>query len=399
MDRTVKIPVALQVVVDDAGWHNGRDDRSSNGPSRSGLPRNHAPEDYRIINEIGRAINMKIFTPFVIGEWDKDNYLREIEDATPDGKNWDRASTIDMRMTQKYFEEIEKSEYIELGFHALLHGYYKNGKLITETEFSRPHYDEKNDRYDRSRMSFISPDEMQKHIDIFFKIYNSWGFKQKIRGFVAPCSVFVTPDEAVPFAEVLRKNGFIHWANYWQKAADSTLVIDGVTFLQKSFNGAGWECYDIDPITLIDQGSEEGLASNSPEGVINPAMGFHLTNFLRYNPENNMERLSQWILYFKRQGKIFGQMLARDIGFASSQAVYSRFAEISSDGSKYTVDLSNVDNKAALSLTDEFYISSRRPFDMSSCVGGKMSIYETHPYHTTYKVKRNGASCVSVNLK
>lgn len=397
-DRTVKIPVALQVVVDDMGWHNGRDDRAGGGPSRSGLPRFHVAEDYRIINEIGRGIDMKIFCPFVIGEWDKDNYLREIPDANPDGEHWDRASEIDMRNTEKCAEELKNSEFIEIGFHGLLHSYYENGKLITETEFTRPYVDEEG-KCDFSRSELVSAEEFTKHIDMFKKIYKSWGFTQKIRGFVSPCSVHTAPDESGDFVKVLKDNGFIYWSNYWQKAADSTAVIDGVTFLQKSWLGAGWEVYDFDPMYLIDQGSEEGLASNAPEGVINPAMGFHWTNFLRYNPENNMERLPQWIMYFKRQGKIFGQMLARDIAFAASQAVYSRFGKVSVDGNKYTVDLSDVDNKGALGLSDEFYISSRKPFDISSCTGGIMTIYERHSYHTTYKIKRSGDDKVTVMLK
>lgn len=51
----IKLPVALQIIADDFGWHNGRDGRCSNRPSRSGLPRDHAPEDCTIMNEIGKA--------------------------------------------------------------------------------------------------------------------------------------------------------------------------------------------------------------------------------------------------------------------------------------------------------------------------------------------------------
>ena len=37
--RNVAIPVALQIIADDYGWHNGRDGRLENRPSRSGQVR------------------------------------------------------------------------------------------------------------------------------------------------------------------------------------------------------------------------------------------------------------------------------------------------------------------------------------------------------------------------
>ena len=63
MRDIVRIPTALQLCLDDVAWHNGYDERHIGKPSRSGIPRKHAPEDYRIVNEVGRAIGMKILCP------------------------------------------------------------------------------------------------------------------------------------------------------------------------------------------------------------------------------------------------------------------------------------------------------------------------------------------------
>ena len=393
-NEKVTVPVALQIIADDYGWHNGRDGRLEGKPSRSGIPRDHAVEDYLIMNEIGKALDMKILTPFVIGEWDKDNILRGVKGVTYNEKGWDRASEIDMRAAEKFFEAAEGSEYVEYAYHALLHGYYKDDKQITETEYSRPRFDEKTGKYTNT-FDYIPENEMQEYIDTFYKIYDSWGFKKKIRAFVSPCSVHTPKELTDDFANVLRKNGFIHWANYWGLLGDTTAVISGVTFMQKSFVGAHWDQYDIDPITLFDQTKK--LVDGKE--YTNPAIGFHWTNFLRLNPSNNMNTLNDWIKYFKRQDEIFGNMLSRDVGFASSQAVYSRYSKITVDGNKYTIDLTDVDSQGALGLLDHFYVSTKSPIKPGSCVGGSFSIYDKKNWHTNYKIERiNNAKTITFEI-
>lgn len=394
-NEQVTVPVALQIIADDYGWHNGRDGRLEGRPSRSGIPRDHAVEDYLIMNEIGKALDMKILTPFVIGEWDKDNILRGVKNVTYNEKGWDRASEIDMRAAEKFFEAAEGSEYVEYAYHALLHGYYKDDKQICETEYSRPRFDEKTGNFDRKTFDYIPENEMQEYIDTFFKIYNSWGFKKKIRAFVSPCGAHTPKELTVDFANILRKNGFIHWANYWSLLGDTTTVISGVTFMHKSFVGAHWDQYDIDPITLFDQTKK--LVDGKEYTY--PAMGFHWTNFLRLDPSNNMNTLNDWIKYFKRQDEIFGNMLSRDVGFASSQAVYSRYSKITVEGKKYTIDLTDVDNQGALGLLDHFYVSTKSPIKPGSCVGGNFAIYDKKNWHTNYKIERiNGAKTITFEI-
>lgn len=387
MATNVKIPVALQIIVDDYGWHNGFDGRLQGRPSRSGLPRMHSVEDYKILNEIGKALDVKILAPLVLGEWDKDNVLRGVKYATWNEEGWDRASEISMPYAEKCFEAAESSDYVEYAYHALMHGYYRDGKQICETEYSRPRFNEETGEVDKSVFDYIPEAEMQNYIDLFFKIYDSWGFKKKIRSFVSPCSIHTPLELTGDFANILKKNGFIHWANYWGLLKDSTAVVNGVTFMQKSFVGAHWNVYDIDPAMLTEQDAAE------VDGKLytKPAIGFHWTNFLRYNPENNMENLNAWVKYFRRQGGKFGQMLAKDVAFASSQAVYSRFAKVTEKGRKITVELDDVDNKESLALKNEFYISTMREIIPGSCVGGKVSMYEVGgdiiPFYT-YKIER-----------
>ena len=48
------IPIALQVLIDDAGWWSGKDGRENGEPARTGIPRDHVPEDYLAIAMLGQ---------------------------------------------------------------------------------------------------------------------------------------------------------------------------------------------------------------------------------------------------------------------------------------------------------------------------------------------------------
>ena len=41
MLNKIKIPVAIQITIDDLGWHDGRDYTNIGKASRSGIPRDH----------------------------------------------------------------------------------------------------------------------------------------------------------------------------------------------------------------------------------------------------------------------------------------------------------------------------------------------------------------------
>ena len=193
MKNMIKIPVAMQIRVDDVGWHNGSDDRFMNRPSRTGMPRKHHVLDYPVLNEIGKALDMKICASLVIGEWDKDNILRGEPHVTYDVDGWDRASEIDMKYATKAFEQLESSEYITYTMHGILHGYYDDGVLITEKQYNPFEYDAERGIYIDGKHTWMFSSEFERHIELFFKIYDSWGFKKKVKAFACPCGCWGKP--------------------------------------------------------------------------------------------------------------------------------------------------------------------------------------------------------------
>ena len=380
--ENVKIPFALQLCLDDVAWQNGADLRFKGQASRSGIPRYHQPEDYRILEEIGKAINMKIVCPLCLADWDKDNLLRGEVGITHDPYGWDQASKIDYDYAERCMAEMRKSEYMEFAYHGLLHGRYsESGELITETEY----FDMK--RVDGKAVYSFDPADFNHRLDLFERIYSSWGLDKKLRVFVSPCGAVNADDEMLgAVTKEVAKRGARYWLNVGFSFAEPVNEYNGVVCMKKggNFNGkfVAWDAYDFDPKYLGDFTCQD--AAN-----LSGVFGLHWTNFLRYNPENNFERLDAWVDYFKRQSEVFGLMLSRDIEFSCNQAYFARYAKLETVAGGVKIDLSEVKNAAPEWLSNHFYISFEKGSLPVSCDGGRMEIYEEHGTFITYKVECN----------
>lgn len=389
MQKSITIPVALQLIADDVGWHNGADERHLGRPARSGLPRMHQPEDYTALNEIGKGLNMKVVCSMVLGEWDKNNVLRGVPHVTWDEKGWDRASGIDMQYAEKCMAAAESGAYLDYALHGLMHGYYDNGRAVTQAQYYPLKYDPEKGVYTKE-FGRLSREEFERQIQLFLQIYHSWGFQKKITTFVSPCGTKGTYDDNLPYAQVIRKYGMLYWANSWGAETETVAVEDGV-ICTKQFGNMPWNAYGIDP-AYLDIYIKDG------ERIPGNGYGVHWTNFIRFNPENNLELVPAWIAYFNRQAEVFGVMLSRDNGFSSSQAVYSRFARMDVGEGRCRIDLSQVDAKDAPGLRREFYVSFRKGLRPQGCIGGTIREYEERKEFVIYEISRTTGSLVDILL-
>ena len=373
----VTLPVAIELVVDDVGWHNGADERYKNLPARSGLPRFHHPDDIKALNAIGEGLNMKIVCSLVLGEWDRKNILRGVPHVTNNENGWDAAGEMDPDYTKAYFEALEDSEYLDYALHGLTHGYYENDVLNTTRQYYPAILDE---RRNKVGFTWLSPNEFSNMLKLFMDIYNEWGFKKKIDTFVSPCGCMGSPNDEgnLAYSRVLKDMGIKYWSNSWETCDSPVSVLNGL-ISTVGYGIVTWNAYDVDPdyLPVVGEGEAEGIIC-----------GMHLTNFIRFNHEKNPEYVPKWINYFKRQAEVFGFMLARDIADSSSQAMYNRFAELCETENSFTVDLSEVDRQGALAVCNEFYVSIRDGREPISCTGGEISLYESKGSFKTYKIKR-----------
>lgn len=370
----VRIPVALQLVLDDVGWMYGRDERWENYPSRTGMPRRHVLEDYVAINEVGRAINMEIHATFVIGEWDKWGVLRKVPNSNPFGENWNGSPHLNVAEAEKIRDYINGSEYIEIALHGLLHDYWYNGVNIGGREYEQPEGNVKGGKGIR-----VSNDYLRTHLDAFMEIYNNWGFTKPIRSFCCPGGAGTAwkDDE---FSFVLKEYGIKYWCN---GGIDRCRVSNGIIINPKAVPFLPWEAYDINPAKLETLNPETS-------GIISG----HWPCLLRYDPELNLERVGDWKKYFQRQANVFGHILPRDIAFTSHQQLYRYFAKLSEHGDMIKLDLTKADE--AYPNKQPIYISVKDGAAPTECIGGVISEYEKMEGFINYKIDRTATSIIYI---
>lgn len=372
MDRFI-IPNALQIIIDDLGWFVGKDDREWGGPSRTAMPRNHVAEDYLAVNELGRALGMKINCAFVIGEWDPDNRLKKLPHFSKYGEDWDNAKYLDKEEMKRVADAVNASEYIDLSIHGLMHGYYMDGT----------------DNYDASdfcykingKIQMIPEKEVRDRLDAFFGLLDYHGINKKVTSYI-PSTAYYCYDE---ISKIMKDYGIDYIC---QPYSHTDFKGEEIPFLVSMENGIiltdrrnfieeeGFtRLVDILP---WDEWGSDFLALPKANCIV----GSHWPNYLHVDPKKSIELVPKNAEYFKSSAERWGAMMSKSLGFYSTQALYKRFAKAEETNGGFTIDVSDVP-KARGSL-GKFYVSTREPVkEYSGCT---LSLYETRADHLIYEV-------------
>jgi len=378
----VCIPAALQLVLDDIGWMKGRDERDREEPSRTGMPRTHVLADYQVVEALGKALNQKINTMLVIGEWDKNARLRNATYSNKWGKDWDPTPFLNLPEQEKIRDFVNSAEHIEFGLHGLLHDLFYEGKNICGQEFAWPR-----DMVKGAPKSLAPEWFLREHFDIFYEILNDWSFRKPIRSFAFPGGAkdYILSGKLTP---VLKDYGIRFWHNgIPQSTVDRfegkipSLLQNGILIHRKVIEICPWEAYDLDPEILEDIPLEKA-------GIV----GGHWVNLLRYNPAKNMERVEAWASYFNRQGETFGIILSRDVEFAHHQQYYHHHGIQKEENGKIILDLSHCDRNHPAPQLPPVYVSIRKSVSSPRCTGGILERYEERGNFINYKITRNGSN-------
>ncbi|MDW7658844.1 MAG: hypothetical protein SCM11_16880 [Bacillota bacterium] len=380
LTEQITIPAALQIVIDDVGWMIGNDMRWEDEPSRTGIPRRHVLADYQMLEELGKSLDMKLLCPFVIGEWDRNNILRRLPDASKFGRDWDSALYLRSDEAATFRDFLNQVEHIEIALHGLLHDRWHDGKLVGPREFYVPEGNIKN------APETLAPENVIKaHLDAFFEIYDTWGFNQTIRSFASPSGSYGDSWKTDNLARILSEYGIKYWCN---TGFDECLVRNGIIINKKDITLAPWEAYDLDPTAMSD--FDPGQA-----GIV----GGHWPNFLKFNPAKNLDNLPSWTEFFRRQGELFGIILAKDFSFASHQQLYKNMAELHFADGLCVIDLGKVDNQGAAEMPQPIYISVKKGLAPKFCTGGLLEIYEYHREFCHYRIRRTKETIIKISLR
>ena len=168
---------------------------------------------------------------------------------------------------------ISENEFLEYGVHGLQHGYYENGKQIQE-RFLYPFQ-----RQDENGKWIVEPlplDEFDRLLELYFAIYNDWGFKKPVPFFTSGNGAYGVPSDENnrAFARILKKYGIkvFQWGG-WPNRVE---VQEGVAFTGSVHFIKTWNGFDLDPDLLPDCFmTKDGYRPRpNPSG--------HLTNFIQF---------------------------------------------------------------------------------------------------------------------
>ena len=383
--ENIKIPTPLQIVMDDFGWFCGKNELATGGPARTAISRDHVEEDYRVLEELGRQLNMKLVCGFTLGEWDKDNRLRGMKHVTREEDAWDRKSTIDMEKARRFFRIIEESKHVDIAFHGLMHSYWIDGENYgNPREFYS--YDLPEGATER-RLDYplipANAEYVDSHLAAWFDIYNGWGFTKPVKVFISPAGLHRDREKALAYAEKIEKYGILYWKNSWQDFHGMMANFSSLIFLNDDYELIDFDAIDFDPDTLPDW------------PLCSAVFGTHWPNFLRSDPRKNFDYLDKWVNYFKRQSEIFGRIISKDMAFAATQAQFQEYTKTDFTDNCLTLDIRDVYNQGSKGLQNEFYISIK-DLTPTACLGGEIALYETHKNFTTYKLIPNNRQEIKI---
>ncbi len=356
------IPRPLQVVMDDVGWFNGKDDMEIGGPARTGINRYHCLADYQDIEQFGALLNMKINCAFILGEWDLENELpRKIPHFSHFGDSWDNARYRNPREMAEMAEFISSAEHIDVCLHGLYHGYYMPG-------VDRPHgsdyYYHKNGALIRTAES-----EIRLRIETFLELMHKHGIRKTVNSFVPPC-FYYRPGDLTP---ILREYGIVYvttpFSTMTPPAPEDTVFVDNDIITANRYNQPAlrW-CFvgpDLDTAVL-------------PRGIL----GLHWPNILSMDPAHNAETVARTKGFFDRGAATFGLVLSPELSFCATQYLYEKYARTEAQGNSLTLDLAGV--PSATGRRGSFVLSVKGRIAASQ--GADFEVFDTQAAFTNYRI-------------
>lgn len=329
----------LLISVEDVGWWKGTDGSGGNQPFRTGMPRDHVPEDYSALAELGRKLDMKLLAGFVLCEWDREDILRKLPSSTWMGKN--RAGPgVDLEQKIKAAEIIKQSEnYLEFGLHGLSHEFWDQG-VMQRSEF-----------HDADCI-MRDPDEIGKHLSFFFSIMDQYGFACRPRIFIPPAlkHSFGDPDKGIQ--RILGGFGIESVTLMFRKAK---------LYSSPQTEKIAWE----NDVLLVERGESEipwNRVAADPEFKFDrPVLALHWANLLHPDPGKNHLVIQKWADFLKTGCEKREILMVQDSGACFTQYCHKLLSEIKRVDDGFSIDLRWMDKVPARLAENPIYLKPDMP--------------------------------------
>ncbi len=335
--KGIVIPPPLLVVVEDVGWWSGFNGAASGEPFRTGMARNHGPEDYEALVRLARKLGTQIVTGLVLCEWDRQGFLAGIPSSTWMGKNWKGCRT-----GMEYQERVvailnENIEFICPAVHGVGHEYWLNGKA-DRTEFHTA------EGMMRCKTEAVS------HLQAFFSIYESTGLcLEPIRIFIPPALKHSYGNGEQGFQKILGQFDIRFVITVFEKARAyrapmfPTVTEDsGVVLVERGVAPVSWDTVAADPVFPFDH----------------PVLPLHWANILSRDPLQNIGVVDRWADFLIKGAEAGGFVFLPDALRSLRQIVVSQLAVIRKDNEGTTLDLCQVNQVMPNVLTETGFYTS-----------------------------------------
>ena len=320
------IPMPIQVVIDDVGWWSGTDGSKWQEPYRTGINRNHVPADYQAIVELGKALGIRPQAAMVLGEWDKQNILRNVPHSTWMGKNWDNSKWQGPWLEEAADVISQNQDSFEITMHGLGHEWWTDGEF-TRAEWAN------NDGIMRPK------DDIERHFDAFAEIMKQNNLGDLPGSFVPTAfrhGFGITPGNDVSIAELLRNRGFTYINTPFGIMRNKEKVQYGIFGVDSGIMTVDRENNDLLPWYEI---------SKKPEGVIEGSTcGMHWPNLLHEDPERNSEIVEGWVNLLAPYKDKQDTMMAKHSDEFQHQLAHHVCTKMELHGNKIELDFLETDN-------------------------------------------------------
>ncbi len=278
-DMHLTIPMPLQIIVDDVGWWSGEDGSQYNQPYRTGIGRDHQPEDYLALAALGKELGMRILAGFVLCEWDKTNLLKKLPSATWMGGDWDNAG-IRSEDKERAAEIIRNERAaIEIGLHGIGHEFWVDGRM-ERAEFHN------ND------CEMRDSDEIRRHLDFFFQLMEQYHLAPPPSTFIPPALKHSFGNGEEGFQKLLSEFGISSVTTRFDKARQ---------FSRPLHPHITWES----KVLLVDRGQAacawNDIACEPVFAFDRPFLTLHWANILHQDPRKNLDIVRKWADFLRER--------------------------------------------------------------------------------------------------
>lgn len=339
---TVVIPMPIQVVIDDVGWWSGKDGHENQEPFRTGINRNHVPEDYEAIIHLGKALGIRPQAAMVMCEWDTKNILRDLPHSTWMGKEWNNEKWVGPWLEKTADLLSNNSDHIELTVHGIGHEYWTNG-TFTRAEWA--------DMQGVMR----PPEQVKKHLDYFGKLLDQHGLGPMPRSFVPTAfrhGFGPTGDHEQSLAAILKQYGIDYINTPFRVMANAGDVQHGLLGIDSG-------------VLTVDRGQDLltwDTISTPPSGKLTgPTCGMHWPNLLHTDPERNHEIVEAWIRFLKPYDESPDTILAPDSEHFGQQLLHHQLTGVQQRDDRIGFDFSRTDAPDYIGKRKRFLIKVLSP--------------------------------------